>query len=1156
METGKSVLCIDPESKLAYRYSLTTEEYSLEHLSPTASAKVAEDLITVETLRAFELCEWEFASEACEMYRRRKLRTAILVKSASKFPVFTTNKQLSSALSDKAAISLLIDISAYFQSGLLLPCSDSLRLLSSPWRLELHISPLRSAVEVLQETVDSLVRLGVEGKTHYQENEFALKVSGKREFVRGNFPMLAFEGIRKLLRETDQIPLKLMEIPKEKHDFFPPIIEESAAIPAEFSHSFFWYAPESLRNEGKLRGKAAGKRLHLPRIHELTRERQIKSFGNLLTGENVEIAELVTGECDFPLRVCLKGCERLNKLFLEGIWGRATHAGLCPPSCLVLPHATKEKQQDSATKVTPTNSNESVASLLSERSIEGGVSRRTKLFSNLSHWGASRAAQFAGLFKLPGPMKYLQFEVMLVYGDKVVRYRERDCVMRSAKVNFAFNVRLEEWINFHIPLSRLPKEVRLCINLHAYTPQEAFTIGSAAITLYDEFGQLRTGPQCLNIWPFYRVEPRLSCMNNYSGTTGYIVPKQYSQTGDLEEGCMEKGYGQIVVELEEFLTDKNEWSLRDGDYMQQWKEYIEKPIQNSMESTSISPLYGTNRQPLLPSKTPSQSSTPVPVSPLTTKPTIAQIASLEELVEKDSLDELETEEKTLLLCCRDHYKTLPLALPLFLRAVDWMEPEMVKEALRMMRVWTPMSAEDALCLLDAEFPDEAIRFYSIRLLSSISDDQLALFMPQLIQALQSECHHLSHLSEFLLERALRNPFVVGHELFWTLRSQLHFKPAGERFGVILEQFVLLCGGYREELLAEVRMIAWLKALGEGVKKPEGQEAKKKYLCERLAAEGADFAFPWTLCFDSRLQCKGVSSTGSVMSSAKKPLLLTFQNAESSHPDLRIIFKVGDDMRQDILTIQLIRVMDSIWLENGLDLRMLTYRVAATHDQVGMVEFVPDSSTTKQVSMDEGRGALGTLGKKTIVTYLRKHSGSDEIAYSRSVDNFIRSCAGYSVATYILGIGDRHNDNIMLTKKGQLFHIDYGHFLGNFKSVAGINRERSAFVLTEEMAYVMKKVANEEHQSAEFRCYVQYCGQAYNLIRRVGRRFIYLFQLMIGAGIPELTSKASIQYMREKLALRLTERQAEERFRREIDKALSNYYRKVDNMIHAIKHGDK
>lgn len=45
-------------------------------------------------------------------------------------------------------------------------------------------------------------------------------------------------------------------------------------------------------------------------------------------------------------------------------------------------------------------------------------------------------------------------------------------------------------------------------------------------------------------------------------------------------------------------------------------------------------------------------------------------------------------------------------------------------------------------------------------------------------------------------------------------------------------------------------------------------------------------------------------------------------------------QVGDDLRQDMLVIQMIRLMDKLWLKEGLDLKVVTFSVVPTGDKIG------------------------------------------------------------------------------------------------------------------------------------------------------------------------------------------------------------------------------
>ena len=221
----------------------------------------------------------------------------------------------------------------------------------------------------------------------------------------------------------------------------------------------------------------------------------------------------------------------------------------------------------------------------------------------------------------------------------------------------------------------------------------------------------------------------------------------------------------------------------------------------------------------------------------------------------------------------------------------------------------------------------------------------------------------------------------------------------------------------------------------------------------------------------------------------------------------------------MLTLQVIAIMDSIWNREGMDLKMMSYNCLATGSQVlinpvkqeiicfvfqvGMTEVVRNAVTVHQIQKRAGRIAALQLDSSQLYKWIRdnnKPTENNKDKLAQAIETFTASCAGYCVATFILGIGDRHPDNIMVNEDGQIFHIDFGHFLGHYKKKFGINRERVPFVLPDDFIYAISNGSDNPQKSKQFESFQETCGKAYMALRKHANLLITLFTMMLPTGL--------------------------------------------------------
>ncbi|XP_058806071.1 phosphatidylinositol 4-phosphate 3-kinase C2 domain-containing subunit beta isoform X2 [Phymastichus coffea] len=720
------------------------------------------------------------------------------------------------------------------------------------------------------------------------------------------------------------------------------------------------------------------------------------------------------------------------------------------------------------------------------------------------------------LHRLPSSWKHDDYIVaaQIFHGTRPVGNPVLSEPMTVGQSNFYPRILFNSWLEFRgVSVCQVPREARLVLVLYGRTQQtdenhesnssqgfmEKEELGWGAIQFFDYDGVMSQGSFFLSLWPAIadkRLGPAPAPGIHPHGNTHPII------------GLELPDYGGKVL----FPTE-----LRDHD----------------IESLDFNSLDQNTQELLL------------------------------YITEQDTFSRPPVDEREILWEKRHYLHEKPEALPKVLLAAHSWDWACLPDLHASLRVWSPLPSVQALQLLLPCFPDTKVRELAVERIRELTNDELIDYLPQLLQALKHETYEASPLARFLLERALISP-RVAHYIYWLLNQalpgqspqnsaetslqddkSLSFARYHRRLQLMLRALLAVIGdALRNSFLAQQFLVKNLHEVAENIKTTK-ESLRLETLKLGLQNINSSLVEDEGTCLPLSLsrQVVGINvQTCSYFPSFTLPLKINFVGCDNVISPA--IFKVGDDLQQDMLTLQMVRIMDKLWLKEGLDLKMVAFACVPTGHKRGMIEMVTNAETLRKIQVEFG--LTGSFKDRPIAEWLAKHNPS-ELEYQRAVENFTASCAGYSVATYILGICDRHNDNIMLKTSGHLFHIDFGKFLGDAQMFGNFKRDRTPFVLTSDMAYVIN---GGDKPSAKFHHFVELCCQAFNIVRKHGNLILHLFGLMTSSGIPGVTMDA-VSYVQRALLPGQTNPEAAATFARMIESSLKSWFTQFNFFLHNL-----
>ncbi|CRL02454.1 CLUMA_CG015121, isoform A [Clunio marinus] len=827
-----------------------------------------------------------------------------------------------------------------------------------------------------------------------------------------------------------------------------------------------------------------------------------------------------------------------------------------------------------------------------------------------------------------------------------------------------------EWITLPFSFCDLPRTAVFGFTIYDCTgPGQMAVVGGTVISVFGKHGIFREGMFDLKVWPNTEADP-----SNESKTPGKGKESDQHQMQRLAKLAKKHRNGQIrKVDWLDRLTFReieliNEREKRESDYLYLMIEFptvtfnennysivyfeptgdrrftfVSKPKLVTVPDTEILQENLVERKHHRLARSARSG-----LSDRDAKPTAHIRDQLHTVVYRyPPTFQLSGEEQDLIWKYRFYLSTQKKALTKFLKCINWQTPTEVRQALNLLDLWTPMDVEDALELLSPNFQHPSVRRYAITRLKQAQDDDLLLYLLQLVQALKyenfddisesyqrmtnekdvlkslddnnsandqssdsmaqsmtsqqllseteeimvppliqqpimstsvfydqpdigsqsidddgasemsntlmnSKTSYQCDLATFLIQRACKNPTLASY-FYWYLSIECEDHEAirkqdervKEMYVKVLEIFkTTLSTGPTDLKIIHANLkkqqcfIDNLVKLVKLVTKESGSRKKKTERFQQLLNDSDEFKINFTnfeprpLPLDPEIFIKGIiPSKVSLFKSALMPSKLTFLT--TTEQEYVAIFKHGDDLRQDQLILQMITLMDKLLRKENLDLKLTPYRVLATSTKHGFMQYV-ESITVAEALANEG----------SILNFFKKYNPCETTAngiQSDVMDTYIKSCAGYCVITYLLGVGDRHLDNLLLTTNGNLFHIDFGYILGRDPKPLP-----PPMKLSKEMVEAMGGMNSEPYHEFRKQCYT-----AFLHLRRHANVMLNLFSLMTDASVPDIALEPdkAVKKVEDNLKLNLTDEEAVQHLQNLLDISLTAVMPALVEQIH-------